>query len=141
LGLAQYFLSSRRATRKIETNSGQKQASLQLGSDGLLPGSGRDSLHELIEERDRERSISMGRAVDHAFRNQFTSHRGYAGYAFPKSLRDVSGAMRSGTEVRHRPQIALFRGCQSIEANPEEAGVQLGEGKRSRPPRVGSRYR
>src|SRR5215467_14954767 len=97
-----------------------------------MAGSGRDSLHELVEERDRESSISMGGAVDHAFGNQLASHRGYAGHAFPESLRDISGAMRSGTKFRHRPQVALFRGRQSIEANPEKAGVQLGQGQGSR---------
>ena len=83
----------------------------------------------------------MGRAVDHTFGNQLAPHRGYAGYAFPESFRNISGAMRSGTEFCHRTQIALFRGRQSIEANPEKAGIQLGESQDGRPPRVGSRYR
>lgn len=103
--------------------------------------SGHDSRHEPVEERHRERGISMGRAVDHAFGNQLAPHGGYAGYAFPKSLRDISGAMRTGTEFRHRTQVVLFGGRQSIEANPEKAGVQLGEGQDGPPPCVGSRYR
>ena len=41
---------------------------------------------------------------------------------------DIAGAMGSRAELRHRPQVALFRWGQAIETDPKETGVQRGYG-------------
>jgi hypothetical protein len=47
---------------------------------------------------------------------------------FAQKLHDIPGAMRPGSKLGHRTQIALLGWGQAIKAHPKEARIQLREG-------------
>ena len=66
----------------------------------------------------------MGGAVDHAFLDQTVSNGCDALYLHAESLCNLPGALDGFAHVGERAQILFFAGCQAIESNTEEVGIQ-----------------
>src|SRR6266403_5194608 len=58
--------------------------------------------HELIEQRHRERGVSMTRTPNHSLGDQLISCRSERGDFSPQTLGHVAGTMRTRPDVRHR---------------------------------------
>src|SRR5580700_9452176 len=84
-----------------------------------------DPLEKLVEERHRERGVPVCGAVDDALRNQCRTARRNRLDADTKGCGDVSGAMRSWTERRHRNEVFALARCQPIEPYEKEVLVKL----------------
>lgn len=83
-----------------------------------------DPFHELVEQRHCECRVPVIGAPDHAFGNELIPRRSQASYLAIELLRYVSRTMRAWPEFSHCPQIALFRGREAIEANPEKTLIK-----------------
>ena len=83
------------------------------------------ALHEGVEHRHRERSLSMTLAPHHALVDETLAHGGDGDGPNAQGLRDPAGGTGSRTQLGHGPEILLLKGRQSIETDPEEILVEV----------------
>jgi hypothetical protein len=83
------------------------------------------ALHEGIKHRHRECSFPVSLAPNHAFVDELLSDGGNGRCPDAECCRNVSGLVRSWTELCHCTQILLLQRCQAIETDPEEVRVEM----------------
>ena len=79
--------------------------------------------HEAVEERDREREFTVGRAVDHALLDQAGAVRSQAHSLHPECRSNVTDAVGACAQTGHGSQESLFGGRQSVETHSEKVLV------------------
>src|SRR5947208_14485395 len=80
--------------------------------------------HELVEQRNGERHLAVGWAVDHSFADQLCSDGAERRDLHGKCFGNVRGALRTRSERRHCAKKVLFARGQPAVANAEEVLVQ-----------------
>ncbi|HEX3348663.1 MAG TPA: hypothetical protein VHS58_11245 [Acetobacteraceae bacterium] len=85
-------------------------------------------MHELIKKWNGEVHDAMFRAIDHPFPNQPISDGTEGGCTLTQDSSHVAASIRAAAELRHRPQIALFRVGHLIKSNPKKALIQAASG-------------
>src|SRR5579863_1644189 len=84
-----------------------------------------DPLEELVEERHRERGVSVRGAVDDAFRDQRRTARRHRLDADAEGSRNLPRAMRPGTQRCHRDEVLSLTRREAVEPHEKEVLVKL----------------
>ena len=139
---AQIITRSERQTRSLCWGSSRRQHSLPAAQphqkaspsasvrDAKLPlwfELGYRSKHELVEQWNRKRHVSVGWTVDHSFFHQLGANWSEAGDFYPQGTSDISRALGTRTEFGHRPQEIPFAGRQAVKSDTKKILIQPGD--------------
>ncbi len=67
-------------------------------------------------------------APHHTLADDFPARRGEGGNLPSKDGGNIAGAVRSGTQFGHRPEVTSLQGRHAVESHPEEALVKGSDG-------------
>jgi len=95
----------------------------------LLPlFAGHDPAHKFSEQRHGEGDVAVGGAIDHAFRDEFGTHRAEPADVDASSSGNIAGAVWTRPELGGDAQKVLFAGSQEDSVLPIYTHIYPGRG-------------